>query len=306
MIVEKRRGRSSLLTINGVTKSTTEWAKETGIDVQTIGRRIREGWTEDNLFQKVKPAPHYSFNENYFDVIDDEHKAYWLGFIWCDGYMAIRHRKNHVSYEFKLTLKQDDYDHLEKFNKDLNGNYKVNFYNSNGFCRDEVFVEARLLITNQHFGKTLVEKYGLIPNRKDCTKIINSIPNSLMKHFIRGVIDADGSISQYDHIETKLGKEYLTNKLTVHIGGHYEILKHIEKHLINNNLIAEFDRKVNKRHEEEGRDGEYRSLQLSGKVQGLKILHYIYDDATVYLDRKYEKFLNIIEKLEGTNELQAV
>lgn len=117
MIVEKRRGRSSLLTINGVTKSTTEWAKETGIDVQTIGRRIREGWTEDNLFQKVKPAPHY---------------------------------------------------------------------------------------------------------------------------------------------------------------------------------------------EEEGRDGEYRSLQLSGKVQGLKILHYIYDDATVYLDRKYEKFLNIIEKLEGTNELQAV
>lgn len=26
--------------------------------------------------------------------------------------------------------------------------------------------------------------------------------------------------------------------------------------------------------------------------------HYIYDDATIYLDRKYEKFLEIVAKLE--------
>ena len=307
MRVEKRKGKSSLLTINGITKSTTEWAKETGVDVQTIGRRIREGWTEENLFQEVKPAPRYAFNEKYFDTIDDEHKAYWLGFIWCDGYMAIRNRKNRksTSYEFKLTLKEEDYGHLEKFNQALGGSYKINYYNmSSGFVSGRR--EARLLITNQHFGKTLVEKYGLIPNRKDCTKIINGIPDSLMKHFIRGAIDADGSISQYDHIETRFDKNYLTNKITVSIGGHFDLLKHIEKHLVNNGVIGEFDRKVNRRHDEDGRDGEYRSLQLSGKIQGLKILHYIYDDATVYLDRKYEKFLSIVKKLEGLDEVQAV
>lgn len=91
-----------------------------------------------------------------------------------------------------------------------------------------------------------------------------------------------------------------TNKMTISIGGHFDLIKHIERNLIDNNLIAEFDRKVNKRHEEDDRDGEYRSLQLSGKIQGLKVLHYIYDDATIYLDRKYEKFLEIVAKLEGT------
>ena len=38
----------------------------------------------------------------------------------------------------------------------------------------------------------------------------------------------------------------------------------------------------------------------------MTLLHYIYDDATIYLDRKYEKFLNIVEKLEGLNEVQTV
>lgn len=36
------------------------------------------------------------------------------------------------------------------------------------------------------------------------------------------------------------------------------------------------------------------------------VLHYIYDDATVYLDRKYDKFLDIVDKLEGYNEVQIV
>lgn len=25
---------------------------------------------------------------NYFNTIDDPNKAYWLGFIWCDGYVG--------------------------------------------------------------------------------------------------------------------------------------------------------------------------------------------------------------------------
>lgn len=300
MVVERKPGRSSLLTINGVTKTVVQWAEENGIDSKTINRRIRDNWSESELFKKINNSPRYNFNEHYFDTINDEHKAYWLGFIWCDGYMAIRNRRNHISYEFKLTLKEEDYKHLEKFNNDLNGNYKVHFYKSKSFNREEESVEVRLLITNQHFGQTLINKYGLIPNRIDCSKIIQEVPMHLMKHFIRGMIDADGSICQYDHIDIRNGREYLTNKMTISIGGHFDLIKHIERNLIDNNLIAEFDRKVNKRHEEDDRDGEYRSLQLSGKIQGLKVLHYIYDDATIYLDRKYEKFLEIVAKLEGT------
>nr|DAG32678.1 MAG TPA: Intron-encoded DNA endonuclease I-AniI [Caudoviricetes sp.] len=302
MTYEKINGKV-MVTIGNETKPIAQWARENNISEKTLAGRIYSGWDEENIFNKPGLwKPQAKFNEYYFDTIDDEHKAYWLGFIWCDGYMSIRNRTNrrNTSYEFKLSLKEDDYGHLEKFNNDLNGNYDVHFYNTKGFNRKETCIEARLLITNQHFGQTLVNKYGLVPNRVDCSKIIQEVPQHLMKHFIRGMIDADGSICQYDHINIRNGREHLTNKMTISIGGHFDLIKHIERNLIDNNLIAEFDRKVNKRHEEDGRDGEYRSLQLSGKTQGLKVLHYMYDDATIYLDRKYEKFLEIIAKLEGT------
>lgn len=30
----------------------------------------------------------WDLNEHFFDVIDTEEKAYWLGFIFADGYVA--------------------------------------------------------------------------------------------------------------------------------------------------------------------------------------------------------------------------
>ena len=58
----------------------------------------------------------YYFNKNYFDIIDNSEKAYWLGFIWADGYVCKRKRKgNHIEYDFKLSLSRIDTDHLEKF-----------------------------------------------------------------------------------------------------------------------------------------------------------------------------------------------
>lgn len=308
MTVEKRKGISSLLTVNGVTRSTTEWAKITGVDVNTISRRIREGWPEDKIFDSMAKTSRYSFNEHYFDVIDNEHKAYWIGFIWCDGYLAIRNRndRNSTSYEFKLSLQKSDDTHLKKLNEDLNSNYKINYYTCNGFRGEGMLTEARLLITNQYFGKILAHNYGLIPNRSDCSKLLSNIPSDLMRHFIRGVIDADGSFSHYIVEESSEYGTYIVHKCAVDIGGQPELLKQIEQYLIKNNVVNNFNRKIYKRHQEDERDGVYRSLKFCGRNQATALLHYIYDNATVYLDRKYEKFLNIVNELEGNNELQTI
>lgn len=225
----------------------------------------------------------HTFNEHYFDQIDDEHKAYWIGFIWADGYMAIRHRNGHISYEFKLSLKEDDYQHLEKFNEDLNGNYDVKFYKQNTSFGE--YTESRLYITNQHFGKILSNKYGVIPHRSDCSKIIKAIPEHLMKHFIRGLIDADGSFCKYNIIE----RGYNVNKYRVSIGTNEALLRFIEKHLMDNNILNMAERKLYQRHE--GQDGEYKTLEISGKEQYLSLLNYIYNDAHIYLNRKYKKYL---------------
>ena len=292
----------TLLTVNGETHNVTEWSRITGLNAKTISGRMQSGWDKEHIFDDVgtwKPAAR--FNEHYFDVIDDEHKAYWLGFIWCDGYMAIRHRNNRVSYEFKLSLSDIDASHLIKFNDDLNGSYKVKYYNMGNSSFTSEHQEARLLITNQHFGKNLVEKYGLIPRRSDCTKILNNISEHLMKHFIRGVIEADGSFCKYRITE----KGYGVDKYRVSIGTNEDIVRCIEKHLMDNKVINIAERKLYQRHE--GQDGEYKSLEISGKTQTLNILHYIYDGASVYLDRKYEKYLNIIGKQEVlTDDIQVI
>ena len=55
----------------------------------------------------------YFHNENYFEKIDTEEKAYWLGFIYADGYIESK-RKN-SSQKFGITLNAKDINHLEKF-----------------------------------------------------------------------------------------------------------------------------------------------------------------------------------------------
>lgn len=290
MEIEKRKGKSTLLTIGGETKAVTEWAREKGVSSRVISQRLRGGCSEEELFRDVTPSVRHSFDSHYFDVIDDEYKAYWIGFIWCDGYMAIRNRKGrNTSYEFKLSLKYTDYEHLKKFNKCMNGNYDVNFYNYyNSFVGKAT--EARLLITNQYFGRILVNQYGLIPHRQDCSKLLSQIPDNLMKYFIRGVLDADGSFTKYKVVDHSCD----VTKYSVVIGTNEDILRVIEKHLIEHGIVASFERKLLKRHNEDGKDGEYKSLVFSGGRQCLNVLNYLYKDASIYLDRKYEKYLKIV------------
>ena len=93
-----------------------------------------------------------------------------------------------------------DKEHLEKFKIYINSTHPVKIYKSStGFKREneDIYLESRLFITNSHMGTILQDKYGLIPHRYDCNKAINNIPKELERHFIRGVLDSDGSFSWY-------------------------------------------------------------------------------------------------------------
>ena len=47
-------------------------------------------------------------NEKYFDIIDNEEKAYWLGYIYADGYSAQKS-------PWFLCIQTIDKNHIEKF-----------------------------------------------------------------------------------------------------------------------------------------------------------------------------------------------
>lgn len=64
-----------------------------------------------------------SFNSDYFHVIDSEVKAYFLGFIFADGWVH-SNPQNRV-YEFGMQLQSDDKYILEKLNEELGGTHII-------------------------------------------------------------------------------------------------------------------------------------------------------------------------------------
>ena len=226
----------------------------------------------------------YIFNTEYFNNINTADKAYWLGFIWSDGYIAKRDRGKHFEYNLKIALKESDYHHLEKFVKNINGNYPIHFYDSTGFKNQETKSrECRIFITNKKVVSYLYEDLGIIPRRTNPNKLIEIIPENLHKYFILGVFDADGSFSAYQ-------KDTYGEKLNVAFGGSIQLLNFIQRHLIEKEIIKDSCRKLTQRHE--NKDGDWKTLSFSGKVQGMKILNYLYN-SPIYLDRKYQKYLDL-------------
>ena len=60
--------------------------------LMALRRKLKELGVDTHLDQKKyrykisKASRKYSFDEHYFDNIDNEHKAYWLGLLMADGY----------------------------------------------------------------------------------------------------------------------------------------------------------------------------------------------------------------------------
>lgn len=177
----------------------------------------------------------YRANFHYFDKIDNPNKAYWLGFIWADGYIAKRVRKmsddsTRIEYNLKLSLMENDASHIEKFLKDIESDYPVNFYKTKGFNKSIESVEARAFITNKYMCKFLYEDLGIQPRRSDASKTIEYIPEELYKYFILGLFDADGSFTAYYN-------DNYGEKLNVSFGGSESVLRFIETHLLEKHIV---------------------------------------------------------------------
>jgi intein/homing endonuclease len=132
-------------------------------------------------------------DENVFDSIDTEEKAYWLGFIYADG--CIGSSDNSL----EISLKSSDSEHLEKFNSFIKGpSNKVKIGNVK--CGDKICERCRWAIHNFHIHEVL-NSYGCVPAKS----LILEFPNesifknkSLIRHFIRGYWDGDGCLSYCD------------------------------------------------------------------------------------------------------------
>jgi len=223
------------------------------------------------------PNKKYQVNENYFEKIDNEEKAYWLGFLYADGNVRMHNDRSGI---LKLKLKQSDRSHIEKFNECLNSNYPI----KDGM--EIVKVKKReykcyysvVCIYNTKMVKDLYN-LGCMNNKTFKIKFPEFLDNKLISHFIRGYFDGDGCI-------TVKNKKNNNNKGRVSvISASYDFLAELNDILIRcinvtNNKIA---------------DGKtYHTLNWGGLTDVENIHYYLYTDSTIYLDRKRKKYDDIL------------
>lgn len=129
-------------------------------------------------------------NNNFFELIDTELKAYLLGFIFADGSISVR--RNDSEKCLSITVTESDSDILELFKQQINTD--VNFYyipsKQNGVYIDNPKVKVSF------YNKKLVDdliKLGCVPNKTYLDIKIPSINEELIIHFIRGYFDGDGT-----------------------------------------------------------------------------------------------------------------
>lgn len=260
--------------------TVTEVSRNTGIPRTSISRYAEKfGIRQVGFHRKYKNA----INENYFDVIDTEHKAYWLGFFMADSYMY--HKKN-GKYEFNIKIKSTDYELLKQFAQDVDFDIsKIKIEQK--YRKDTLTESAEFRTGNQIFCNNLV-KHSIIPQKGGKEIIPDSVPKELVRHFIRGYWDGDGSILFYP-------EAYCNPKTVQCCSMSFDILNQINSIFKENKIIFEEIKPVKTKNE----------ILYVLKVQNFpnicKFIDYIYKDATVFLERKHDTALKILAYCSSKN-----
>lgn len=197
----------------------------------------------------------YSVDENYFDEINTEGKAYILGFIAADGYVT--------NNRFIFSINSQDRDVLEKIKIEINSTHPII-----DFIKDGKYLHSKLSINSVKLCSKLAEYSLLSPKSLSMKNIVKYIPKDLVFHFMRGYFDGDGCI-HYGEYNT--GKKY-----AITIIGTKEFLEtSFNEYFQTNNKI-----------------GKYKSCnmyywRISNKTYIKDFIEKIYKNATIFLDRKY-------------------
>lgn len=222
---------------------------------------------DPNIFRKYD----YSICDHVFDKIDNEEKAYWLGFLYADGYVS------ELNSTIELSLEEKDLSHLEKFRSFLgleNKPFNKKEKNING----QIFYSYRLGFNSNEVKNALI-KLGCKPNKTFILEFPTNkqVPQNLIHHFIRGYIDGDGCI-------------YVSNnRISVEVLGTEKFLLGYKKWVnLGTSRIYNFNHSNIKR-------------VVNSNKQALDILDRIYQNASIYLQRKYDKYINF-RRLRPTSQ----
>lgn len=209
-----------------------------------------------------------SFNDSVFDIIDTEEKAYWLGFLYADG--CVSSSRN----EIEISLQGLDIYHLYKFKLFTNSKNKPILYLEKPF-------RCRFSLSSNKIKERLIQ-LGCTPQKSLTLKFPDESifkDKSLIRHFIRGYFDGDGCLS-YTYTNPRI-----SDKITISCSfiGTRDFLEKLNKIFIELGCHGNFYH--DRRHSE-----NIWNLDFS-KNNSVMLCNYLYDNSSIYLERKYQKYI---------------
>ena len=232
-------------------------AEKLGCCLSNITRRLKKAGINFVRDYSKRRMPsrlcRHTVDETFFDFIDSESKAYFLGLMFSDGSVS----KN----QFYIKLKDEDI--ILKFRDELKCDYSIH-------TRYYPYKSYILTVCSQTLCNALI-KLGCTPN-KTRTIQLPKLREDLYRHFIRGFFDGDGCLQLQDKIYhcrfdlTSASKKFLE-----------QIRPIITAHARSNGYL--------------GKEAKYDVWHLNYTGHQVQdILDWLYIDSNFYLQRKYMKY----------------
>jgi len=206
----------------------------------------------------------YTLSESYFEEINTPNKAYLLGFLCADGHVSERRASEGIQIEIQARDKEI----LEFYRRELETNKPI----KDSIKMGQPYKRIRILSTKMRDDLNRLD----IRHHKTQTLTFPRIVKELESHFIRGYFDGDGCI-------------YIKEKHLAH-----SCASIIATPLMCETLKEIFSRELgitaNIRAIRKGKRYLFaKTIHIEGGNQLEKFIDYIYNDASLYLTRKYKK-----------------
>lgn len=241
-------------------------AREFGVSGSNLGRMLdQRGIKRRSASETLRTR---DCDHSFFDVIDTEEKAYWLGFLAADSCVVEHATKTFV---VRLALASKDRDHLLKYRSAIKSTHAIIDYTTKSGHGGN-----SLAIASPELAEGLA-KHDIAP-RKTFTHEWpgDLLPDHLLRHYLRGYFDGDGGFN----LRCKPDE---APKLLWTIVGNEAFCLGAQTYLMDTLGLHKTKLYVPKN------SPNIRKLSYSGRRQVSRIYHLLYKDATIYLPRKREQ-----------------
>lgn len=205
----------------------------------------------------------YHYDRKKFQTIQTEEDAYWLGFITADGCIV-------DNKWLQIQLAEKDENHLLKFCYYMGLNKKesteiIKHGFGGAYTKDNPTCNIKIcsieIINN-------LKNKGIEPKKSGKEKPYLCSSVELEKAYVRGLVDGDGYLRSTEYGFGIVGSKDICLYVKDFINNNIEPMDTV--HLCEHGIIWK--------------------LQVGGKYRSAKIINYLYQNAHIYLNRKYELY----------------